>query len=93
LLDSRQSRLSVSDRSCRIDTSIAAYGDGGAELALTEVPLQPRAKRAEILTNLPGLDGMIGKRGRIEFSAPGAVLSVLGIRFAQQAFTAIPVSY
>jgi hypothetical protein len=72
--------------------NIAVYSVDGAEIALLQLPLQPRAKRAEILRNLPGLEGIAGKRGRIIFSVPNGAVSVLGIRFAQAAFTSIPVS-
>ncbi|MGC4050103.1 MAG: hypothetical protein QM757_12025 [Paludibaculum sp.] len=44
------------------------------------------------MRDLPGLNGMVGKRGLAKFSVPAGGLSVLGLRFGGEAFTSIPTA-
>jgi len=47
-------------------------------------------KKVDALRNLPGLGGIVGKQGTVRFTAVGANVIVLGLRFNGVAFTSIP---
>ena len=47
-------------------------------------------KKVDALRNLPGLSGIVGKQGTVRFTANGAGVAVLGLRFNGAAFTSIP---
>src|SRR5262249_42645356 len=49
-------------------------------------------KSATFLRDLPGLGGMVGKKGLAQFSVTSGNVAVLGLRFKDSAFTSIPSS-
>jgi hypothetical protein len=74
----------------QVTLTIVLYGTDGSQLGTGQLVLAPRSKQAAKLTDLPGLEGAAGKRGRATFLAPNGALSVIGLRAGNQAFTSIP---
>jgi hypothetical protein len=74
----------------QVTLTIVLYGTDGSQLGTGQLVLAPRSKQAANLTDLPGLEGAAGKRGRATFLAPNGALSVIGLRAGNQAFTSIP---
>ena len=72
--------------------TIVARDSLGATIGTSTVPLPPRGKIPKILRDLPGLSGMLGKRGSADFTSSAGNLAVLGLRFVGFAFTSIPTS-
>jgi hypothetical protein len=70
--------------------SVTAYDDNGNILGTSAIPLAANAKTAVVLRNLPGLAGIAGALGSVDFTAPIGNLAVLGLRFNGFAFTSIP---
>ncbi|WP_321473328.1 choice-of-anchor V domain-containing protein [uncultured Paludibaculum sp.] len=62
----------------------------GNQIGSSNIPIPANGKTARVLRDLPGLSGMVSKRGVAKFSVPSAGLSVLGLRFGGEAFTSIP---
>lgn len=59
----------------------------GQPLTLT---LRARERQAFVLSDRAELNGVAGKRGSVEFTSSGGSVAVLGLRFADSAFTSIP---
>jgi len=76
-----------------VTVSVMAQGQDGAVVGTSQVALGPRTKQALTLRSLPGLQNVVGKRGRLQFSVPNPAVSVLGLRFGAEAFTSIPVTH
>jgi hypothetical protein len=64
----------------------------GATIGTSAVNLTGNSKVALMLRNLPGLQGMVGRRGSADFTVASGNLAVLGLRFGGAAFTSIPTS-
>lgn len=72
--------------------SVTAYGNQGNVIGTSSISLAANAKTAVVLRNLPGLGGIAGVLGSVDFAAPIGNLAVLGLRFNGLAFTSIPTS-
>lgn len=77
-----------------VSTSISVIArDGqGNTIGTSTISLAPLAKTSVVLRDLPGLAGVGGALGSVDFTAPIGNLAVLGLRFNGLAFTSIPVS-
>jgi serine protease AprX len=71
-------------------TVTASVRDGsGNSLGSFTLNLAPKQRSAFVLRDRPELQSLAGKRGAVEFRAPGGAVSVLGLRFNGLAFTSI----
>jgi HpiC1 cyclase len=70
--------------------SVFAYDNHGNTIGTSSIPLAANAKTAVVLRDLPGLAGVAGTQGSVDFTASIGNLAVLGLRFNGLAFTYIP---
>jgi len=69
---------------------VTLWDNNGNAVGTSTVNLPPYQKTEAALRSLPGLAGMVGLRGRAQFSAASGNVAVLGLRFGASAFTSIP---
>lgn len=72
-----------------VTVTIVARDAAGAEIGRFDLPLNPGQREAFVVRDRPAMTGMRGKRGSLDFTAPGGAVSVLGLRFNGLAFTSI----
>jgi hypothetical protein len=70
--------------------SVTLWDNDGNVVGTSTVNLPAGQKTEAALRSLPGLAGMVGLRGRAQFSATSGNVAVLGLRFVGWAFTSIP---
>jgi P pilus assembly chaperone PapD len=71
---------------------VTVWDENGNTIGTSSVALPPNGKTAAALRNLPGLSGMLGKRGSAQFKVSTGSVDVLGLRFGPGAFTSIPTT-
>jgi hypothetical protein len=64
----------------------------GNTIGTSNIALGPHAKTAVVLRDIPGLAGVSGSLGSVDFTASIGTLAALGLRFNGAAFTSIPTS-
>uniref|UniRef100_Q01RK1 Uncharacterized protein n=1 Tax=Solibacter usitatus (strain Ellin6076) TaxID=234267 RepID=Q01RK1_SOLUE len=64
----------------------------GNTIGTSNIALGPHAKTAVVLRDLPGLAGVSGALGSVDFTTSIGTLAALGLRFNGAAFTSIPTS-
>ena len=64
----------------------------GQTVGTSVVAVVPSGKFASILRALPGLAGIAGSRGSVDFTANTGNIAVLGLRFSNVAFTSVPTA-
>jgi hypothetical protein len=64
----------------------------GNTIGTSNIALGPHAKTAVVLRDLPGLAGVSGSLGSVDFTTSIGTLAALGLRFNGTAFTSIPTS-
>lgn len=69
-----------------------AYGTQGNLIGTASISLPPNGKTAVVLRSLPGLGGVAGAIGSVDFTASIGNVATLGLRFNGAAFTSIPTS-
>jgi hypothetical protein len=72
--------------------SVFARDTQGNTIGISNIALGPFAKTAVVLRDLPGLAGVSGSLGSVDFSTSIGTLAALGLRFNGAAFTSIPTS-
>jgi hypothetical protein len=72
--------------------SVLARDNQGNTIGTSDIPLPAHAKTAVVLRDLPGLAGVAGALGSVDFTASIGNLAILGLRFNGLAFTSIPTS-
>ena len=72
--------------------SVVARDNQGNTIGISNIALAGHAKRAVVLRDLPGLAGVAGSLGSVDFTASIGNLAALGLRFDGAAFTSIPTS-
>jgi len=72
--------------------TVTLLDENGNTVGTSPISLAANAKTAVALRSLPGLSGMVGKRGSAQFSVSAGNIAVLGLRFDQLAFTSIPTT-
>jgi len=70
--------------------NVTVYDSGGNPIGTSSIPLAAQSKTEAAMRNLPGLNGMAGRRGSAVFTVPTGNVTVLGLRFNGSAFTSIP---
>jgi len=78
--------------SSAVTVNVTAYGAGGNTIGTGTIQLAANGKTALLLKDIPGLAGVVGQRGSVDFNVSGANVAVLGIRYNGQAFTSVPTS-
>jgi hypothetical protein len=72
---------------------VAAYDDQGNPIGNGMIPLAGNAKMSAPLRSLPGMTGVAGAFGTVQFTAAGGnSIAVLGLRYNGNAFAAIPTT-
>jgi hypothetical protein len=69
------------------------FQDDGTQVGTVDINLGPKSKTAFNLRDQPGMAGVTGKRGMARFTVTNGAVSVLGLRFAGEAFTSIPAEH
>jgi len=82
----------VNPSSTSTTVTITVRDTGGSVIGTYPLVLAANNKTAKTLRDLPGLSGMIGKRGSAEFTVSSGAVAVLGLRFGGNAFTSIPTT-
>jgi hypothetical protein len=82
----------VNPSSTATTVAVTLWDENGNTIGTSSVALQPNSKTAAALRSLPGLSGMVGKRGSAQFSVSAGSVDVLGLRFDGLAFTSIPTT-
>ena len=80
----------VNPSSTAANVTVTLYDESGNTIGNSLISLPPNGKTAMTLRSLPGLSGMVGKRGSALFSVSAGSVAVLGLRFDGLAFTSIP---
>jgi hypothetical protein len=62
----------------------------GTTLGTASIMMQPGTKVANLLRSFSGLSGIVGKRGKVQFSSSAGGIGVLGLRANGTALTSIP---
>lgn len=83
----------VNPKDNAVTVTIAVYGNDGAQIGTVTLNLAARSRVAFNLRDQPGMAGVTGKRGMARLSVPSGSVAALGLRFAGEAITSIPVSY
>ena len=73
------------------NVTVTVWDENGSTIGTASVALPPYNKTATELRSLPGLAGMLGKRGSAQFKVSAGNVAVLGLRFGQS-FTSIPTT-
>lgn len=76
-----------------ITVTMAVYGNDGAQIGTVTLNLGGRSRTTFLLRDQPGMAGVTGKRGMARLSVTTGSVAALGLRFAGEALTSIPVSY
>jgi len=71
---------------------VTLWDENGNTVGTSSIALPAYNKTALPLRNLPGLSGMVGKRGSAQFRVTTGNVAVLGLRFDELAFTSIPTT-
>jgi hypothetical protein len=72
--------------------AVVLRDESGNVIGTSSIQLSPGAKTETTLRTLPGLSGMVGKRGSAQFTVSSGAVAVLGLRFNGSAFTSIPTT-
>ncbi len=83
----------VNPESSATAVTIAVYGNDGAQIGTVTLNLAAHNRVAFNLRDQPGMAGVTGKRGMARLSVATGSVAGLGLRFAGEAITSIPVSY
>ena len=78
--------------SSAVTVSVTAHNQQGNTLGTGSIQLAANGKTAVLLRDIPGLSGVVGKLGSVDFSVSSGNVAVLGIRTDGLAFTSIPTS-
>jgi len=76
--------------SSAITVNVTAHDEQGNTLGTGSIQLAANGKTAVLLKDIPGLGGVVGKLGSVDFSVGSGNVAVLGIRTNGLAFTSIP---
>src|ERR1035441_6732655 len=82
----------VNPSSTAATVGVTLWDENGNTIGTSSVALPPNGKTAAALRSLPGLGGMLGKRGSAQFKVSTGSVDVLGLRFGPGAFTSIPTT-
>ncbi|MGH9646928.1 MAG: LamG domain-containing protein [Bryobacteraceae bacterium] len=72
------------------NVTVTATDLDGTTLGTASIMMQPGTKTENLLRSLPGLSGVTGKRGKVQFSSSTGNIVVLGLRANGTALTSIP---
>ena len=78
--------------SSAITVNVTAHDEQGDTLGTGSIQLASNGKTAVLLKDIPGLSGVVGKLGSVDFSVSSGNVAVLGIRTDGLAFTSIPTA-
>lgn len=84
----------VNPSSTAANVAVTLWDANGDIIGTSSIPLPPNGKTEAELRTLPGLSGMVGKRGSAQFTVPAGAgnVAVLGLRADGPALTSIPTT-
>ncbi len=82
----------VNPSAVQTTVTVTARDLNGSRIGTATITLAPQAKTEAVLRNLPGLSGIAGARGSIDFSVANGNVAVLALRFDGSDFSAIPTA-
>ncbi len=83
----------VNPATSSIAVTMTVYGNDGAQIGTVTLNLAAHNRVVFNLRDQPGLAGVTGKRGMARLAVTTGSVAALGLRFAGEAITSIPVSY
>lgn len=72
--------------------NVTAYNSVGGIIGTGTIQLAANGQTAVLLRDIPGLSGVVGQLGSVDFTVTSGNVAALGIRYNGQAFTSIPTS-
>lgn len=72
--------------------TLTARGTDGSVIGTSQIIIEPDGKLVATLFSFPGLSGVVGQRGVVDFTAASGPIAVTAIRFGGSAFTGIPLN-
>jgi len=72
--------------------TLTARGTDGRVIGTSQIIIWPDGKLAATLSSFPGLSGVVGQRGVVDFAGASGPIAVTAIRFEGSAFTGIPLN-
>jgi len=82
----------VNPSSASATIAVTVWDTTGKTIGTSSISLPSNGKTAMFLQTLPGLGGMVGKRGLAQFASSTGSVAILGLRFDGSAFTSIPAT-
>ena len=82
----------VNPSSSAANVAVTLWDENGNTIGTSSIPLAANSKTESTLRNLPGLGGMVGKRGSALFAVSTGNVAVLGLRFSGAALTSVPTT-
>jgi len=72
--------------------TLTARGTDGSVIGTSQIIIEPDGKLVATLFSFPGLSGVVGQRGVVDFAGGSGPIAVTAIRFGASAFTGIPLN-
>jgi len=72
--------------------TLTARGTDGRVIGTSQIIIWPDGKLAATLLSFPGLSGVVGQRGVVDFTGASGPIAVTAIRFGGAAFAGIPLN-
>jgi hypothetical protein len=72
--------------------TLTARGENGSVIGTSQIIIEPDGKLVARLLSFPGLSGVVGQRGVVDFAGASGPIAVTAIRSGGAAFTGIPLN-
>jgi hypothetical protein len=72
--------------------TLTARGTDGRMIGTSQIIIEPDGKLVATLFSFPGLSGVVGQRGVVDFAGASGPIAVTAIRFGGSAFTGVPLN-
>lgn len=72
--------------------TLTARGTDGSVIGTSQIIIAPDGKLVATLSSFPGLSGVVGQRGVVDFTGASGPIAVTALRFGGSAFTGIPLN-
>ena len=72
--------------------TVTARGTDGRVIGTSQITIAPDGKLVATLSSFPGLSGVVGQRGVVDFTGASRPIAVTAIRIGGSAFTGIPLN-
>ena len=72
--------------------TLTVRGQDGSAIGSSQIIIAPDGKLVARLLSFPGLSGIVGQRGAVDFAGTSGPIAVTALRFAGSAFSGIPLN-